>query len=385
MELSRGTILYVNASGEISGAERSLLAMLDALDTTRWTPVVVAPEGALLQAVAHRGITTCPVSISPLSRAMALTRAWSVLRQLRKGKQEIAHIVRIFAPAIIHANTTQAMLYLPLRLPLPIIWQVRDLTPLTLLGDWLYSKASCVAAISTAVQHELLKYAHDHEKKIVLLPPAVDTTQFRPLREVTATRKALRLPVELPLIGMIAQFVAWKQHHLWLDALEQMASLHWHAVLAGADLHHNDAYLTSIRQRLATPPLKDRVTWLPWQGDMARLMGVLDMLVLPSRCEPFGRVLIEAMACQVPVIAVQGGGVSDIIIPGESGLLVADDSTALAEGMQSLLIDEALRKSLGQRGRMAVEQRFSLHAQRQQLTTLYTRLCAPAASLGTSP
>jgi glycosyltransferase involved in cell wall biosynthesis len=364
------TILYLNGVGEISGAERSLLAMLEALDRGRFMPVVAAPAGALLRAAAARGARVEPVALGPLRRPDSAGALWGTLSALRDGWRQVNEVIARVRPDIAHANGTPAMLYLLRARGVPAVWHVRDLAPLGPAGPPLYRRAARVAVISTAVRQAVEGFARGGEK-CVLLPPAVDTAHFQPAADKAALRARLGLPLEVPLLGMVAQFVPWKRHGLFLDALEKLADRPWHAVLAGADLHHDEAYCASLRRRLESPPLAGRVTWLPWQEDAAPLLGALDLCVLTSDREPFGRVLIEAMACGVPAVAMDDAGPRDIVVPEETGLLCPPDAQAIATAISRLLDDADLRDRLGRAARTRVEERFSVAGQREALTELY--------------
>lgn len=365
------TILYLSAMGEISGAERSLLAMLDALDRDAWLPVVAAPAGPLLAEVELRGVRALPLPVAPLRRPHTLSAAWVGWGTLQRGWRAVAAAVATTEAALVHANTTPAMLYALHAPRVPVVWQVRDLAP---LGHWAAlcaRRAAQVAVISTAVRRQLLRYAR--EEQLTLLPPAVDTAHFQPAADRRALRRALGLPADGPLLGLVAQFVPWKRHHLFLDVLESLADRPWHAVLAGADLHHDQAYLASLQARISKPPLAGRVTRVEWQSDPAPLIAALDLCVLTSQQEPFGRVLIEAMACGVPVVAVDEGGARDIVLPGATGLLAPAERGALAEAVTTLLDDTPCRAAFGAAGRARAEELFSLSAHRAALSALYQR------------
>ena len=364
------TILYLNAVGEISGAERSLLAMLAALDRGRFTPVVAAPEGGLLRAVAALDVRTEPVALLPLRRAASIEAMWRTLSSLQCGWREISAIVNHVRPDIIHANSTPAMLFLLRVRGMPAVWHVRDLVPLGIAGPLLYKRAARVAVISSAVRGEVLRYGGGQDKS-VLLQPAVDIGQFHPRDDKPALRAGLGLPADPPLLGMVAQFVPWKRHHLFLDALAKLPERPWHAVLAGADLHHDETYSTLLKHRLTTPTFAGRVSWLPWQEDAAPLLASLDVCVLTSEREPFGRVLAEAMACGVPAVAIDDAGPRDIVAPEETGLLCPPDDLALAAAISRLLDDPGLRQRMGRAARARVEERFSIKGQREALTALY--------------
>lgn len=374
---AESTILYLNAGGEISGAERSLLTIFDALDRSCWQPVLAAPEGPLLAEAERRGVICHRIPLMPLQRPSGIASTIRTLQKVAHGSNQLRTLLRNINPKIIHANSTAACCYLPHHCPAPVIWQVRDLTKLALLGKFCFQRAARVAVISQAVREEILPYAGGQLAKIVLLSPAVATDIFLPAAAVEqqAFRAEHNLPAQIPLIGLIAQYVPWKRHHLFLDALCQITDLKWHALLAGADLHPQSGYLQSIKERIATLPLAGRVTLLPWQSEQSKLFSALQLALLTSQREPFGRVLIEAMSCQVPVIAVDEGGVRDIIQPGENGLLCTADADALAAMITSILDDSALAARLGKAGRESVIQKFSLQQQSRELDELYHELC----------
>ena len=345
--------------------------MLDALDRERWQPVVAAPEGPLLDEVRARKVPAHPLPFVPLRRPHGIADTLQMLPWLFRGRRELLRVAREVQPGLVHANTTSAMWYALALRAYPVIWQVRDLTPLGPLGGWMYRQATMIAAISEAVRDSLLRYTRRGDTKIILLPPAVDTARFSPPAEHAAGRARLGLPATDPLIGMVAQFVPWKNHHLFLDALELLSEQPWHAVLTGADLGRQTAYLAELQERLASPPLRDRVTWLPWQSDPSQLFGTLDLCVLTSEREPFGRVLIEAMASETPVVAIDSGGPREVVVQGKTGLLVPPTPMSLAAAITSLLDDPALRARYGREGRRRVETHFSLNSQRAALDALY--------------
>jgi glycosyltransferase involved in cell wall biosynthesis len=94
--------------------------------------------------------------------------------------------------------------------------------------------------------------------------------------------------------------------------------------------------------------------------EIARLLHGCELLVLPSRSEPFGIALIEAMACRKPVVAAAVGGIREIVTSGEDGLLVPpEDPGALAAAIGAVLRDRALGRRLGERARETVARRFT--------------------------
>ncbi|HEX2950813.1 MAG TPA: glycosyltransferase family 4 protein, partial [Armatimonadota bacterium] len=365
------TVLYINATGEISGAERSLLAILDALDRQQWHPIVAAPDGPLLEAVAKRQIKTIPIRLHPLQRPRSIRHGAQFFSALQYNRRATSAVIQHVNADIVHANSTPAMLCSAGTTYLPLIWQVRDLVPLGIIGMLLYRQATRVAVISSAVRDDIVRYAHDGGTKIYNLPPAVDTTVFAPAQDKRVLRERLGLPLDTFLIGHIAQFVPWKRHDLFLDAMTRVVSLPCHAVLSGANLSGDTTYLSHLSDRISTPPLSGHVTLLPWQDNAATLTAALDLSVLTSHNEPFGRVLIEALSCKVPAIAVDEGGARDIVLHDICGLLVPADHDALATAITRCMQSSELCMRYGSAGHSRVIENFGLDRQRSYVNALY--------------
>ncbi len=372
--MKKHTILYVSASGAISGAERSLLTMLDALDQAEFTPVVAAPAGDLLAEVRARGVRTLYAPLAPLLRPRTLRAGWELVHTVRVARNAMDALLQEINPDIVHANTTSAMAYTT-RASCPVIWQVRDLSPIGQYGRLLYQRATRVAVISSAVREDLLGYSLDDGEKMRVLPPAVDTDHFIPCDDNAEIRTKMGLPTDVPLIGLIAQFVPWKRHDLFLDALEQMLDKKWHAVLCGADFGHRPDYVNHLQARIAISPLAGRVTWLPWQVDVVPFISALDILTLTSKREPFGRALLEAMSCGKAVVAVDEGGVRDLITDAKTGILVPAEVDELTAALKDLLAHPKKRTQLGTAARESVIENFNIANQRILLTDLYRELC----------
>jgi glycosyltransferase involved in cell wall biosynthesis len=124
----------------------------------------------------------------------------------------------------------------------------------------------------------------------------------------------------------------------------------------------NAAYYQKLLTLTETLGLKENVRFTGFRKDVPRLMGALDVMVLgSSEPEPFGRVVIEAMAAERPVIATAAGGVLDIIEHGVNGWLIpAKDVLAMTHALTKLLSEQDLAHRIGQAARHTVEERFTL-------------------------
>ncbi|NTV52285.1 MAG: glycosyltransferase family 4 protein, partial [Candidatus Firestonebacteria bacterium] len=109
--------------------------------------------------------------------------------------------------------------------------------------------------------------------------------------------------------------------------------------------------------------------------DVGRFLSALDIFVLPSDCEPFGLIVIEAMARGIPVVATNTGGVPELIKHGETGMLVRpQDPDAIAAAVNFLLADPLRRMQIGESGRLAVRRLFDKKRMIREYETLYERV-----------
>ncbi len=201
----------------------------------------------------------------------------------------------------------------------------------------------------------------------------VDPDIFRPLSE---TKKEEGRPFT---IGYAGGLLHEKGVDILLRAIVHLRG-RWQLHLVGTG--KNERALRRLARSLG---IADRVVWTPKvpSTEMPRVYNQFDVLVLPSRSlahwkEQFGRVLIEAMACEIPVIGSTCGEIPNVI--GDAGLIFPEeDVEALARHLQALLDDENLRRRLGQAGRERVLSQFTQAHVAQETVRLYRHL---AMSLG---
>lgn len=202
--------------------------------------------------------------------------------------------------------------------------------------------------------------------RVVYLP--VDVSRFHP-REAAALRAQWAAPEQF-VVGYIGRLVHEKGVDVLLRALAQLPP-RIVAVIEGRGLC--EAELHGLAEELG---LGARVRWLGRMPSeqVPMLMSAYDALVLPSRGIPvwqeqFGRVLPEAMACGTPVVGSSCGAIPDVI--GDAGLVFPEnDASALAERLQRLTDDSALREQLSQRGRQRVQQEFTMPVMTGRLMAL---------------
>ena len=190
-----------------------------------------------------------------------------------------------------------------------------------------------------------------------LVYPGASLDAFDPSRLLgpSAMRSKLGLSPNGPLIGMVGRLQRWKGMHVFIDA---MARVHRsrpdvRAVIVGA-LHETEPrYPAELQALVGARGLDHVVTFPGFQSNVAEWMQAMDVFVHASDREPFGIVVIEAMALGKPVVAGSGGGPAEIITDGENGLLVPyGDDESLAHAILRYLDDHAFAARVGAAARI---------------------------------
>jgi glycosyltransferase involved in cell wall biosynthesis len=185
-----------------------------------------------------------------------------------------------------------------------------------------------------------------------LVYPAVDTGRFdaRRIGDQRAVRRRLGLPPNGAIFGSVGRLNSWKGFHILLDAARQVFGRHPDAtvVIVGGRHELEPAYADELHNQAARLGRNGHVLLVGHQPNPEEWIQAMDVFVHTSSGEPFGMVVIEAMALGKPVVAAAEGGPTEVITPGVDGLLSPyGDSEALAEAILRLLDDDELRHTVG--------------------------------------
>jgi glycosyltransferase involved in cell wall biosynthesis len=188
------------------------------------------------------------------------------------------------------------------------------------------------------------------------------------------------------LVGMAAGVTSiWKQHALFIEMASRLAPLFPHvkfAVFGPEPAYHRNPvynrawdYYQDLKRQVNEARLGERFIWAGFCPNIPQMMDAMDVLVHPCDIEPFGRVAIEAMAAQRPVVGPNQGGIAESVIDGETGFLVPPgDVAAFADATARLIVDADLRRWMGAAGRAHVAAHFSLEKHVQQVTDIYEQV-----------
>ena len=357
-------IIIANYADRVGGGEESLLGLVQSLDRGRFAPLVLVPgEGEMASALRDGGIAVEVVpldTIRPWTLPVVLRHAWL----LRK-------VVRRHQARLVHAQGTRGALYAGLalwRTGIPLIWHVRVVDPDPLV-DWVLLRRS--AAVIANSQATAARFAHPQgcPHKVQVIYNGIDPVRYT-RRTVPVPPDSLRIPSGHPVVTFAGRLEHGKGPDLYIEAavLIHQKRTEVYFLVVG------DGPLRSVVHARANEKRLPAV-FIGRQADLRIALGVSAVLVVPSRQEAFGRVVIEAMAMGVPVVAARVGGIPEVCIDGRTALLVpVDDPRALADAVLQTLEDHAMTAARVRAAADDVRTRFSLAGHVEQVCRLYQRI-----------
>jgi glycosyltransferase involved in cell wall biosynthesis len=384
-------VLYVNHTAEVSGSERSMLILLSGLPPSVQARVA-SPPGRLAQAVEELGIPVTPITSTAGSLRLHPAHTPRALAEMSMAAVQVRRAARAHRAEVVHANSIRAGIELGLAhvSPAASVVHIRDCLP---PGAATRATMRLIAGTATTVVANSrytagLVRASAPNARPEVVHPAIDIARFDPARIDRGAARA-RLGAagsRRVLLGVVAQLSPWKGQDTAIEALRLLRTQHVdaHLLLIGSakfvarsTRFDNIAYVERLHQLVADAGLDDRVSWLGERDDVPELVRALDVLLLASHEEPFGRALLEAMALEVPVLATNVGGCVELVRDGREGyLLPPHEPAAWAQAVQRVLEGPEQGRQMGRAGRLRIAEAFGIEGHVQATLTLYGRALA---------
>ncbi|MCK0509207.1 glycosyltransferase family 4 protein [Aromatoleum anaerobium] len=362
---TRPVICFITGShGDWGGASRVLYTNLRLIDTTRLEPLLLLPgNGPIVNELEQCGLRhlvwgqlTEPGN--PLAYLRAFFRALAFFRRERVAVIHVNHS-NFWRPAELLAAWV-------LRIPIVAHYHVINARP----GPFM---RLCRAAVS--VSH----YTADHslpaglERPVIYNPINLD--RFDAGRSL---RAELGLSNEVVVVSFLGQIREVKGVHDFIAMAKRILTPNAHFLIAGECRDPKKFAGSYSREDLRAMIGDDeRIGYLGYVARVEDVYCTSDVIVMPSRWqEPLGLISLEAGACRKPVVATRVGGIPEAVHDGVNGFLVeAGDVAALAERVESLIGDAALRQKMGEAGRRRIEAEFTTLPVRQ-FEDLLLRYCS---------
>lgn len=400
-------VAYLAPIGDLGGAERCLLDLIVSLRSL--VPeiqmlLVCGTDGQLAHMAEQHGVEVIvlemPRSLLELGDSI-LGRGGSIAKYLRfAGKflaslpnatsyaKELRNLLIRFQPDLIHSNGMK--FHVLLRLAgfqnAPVIFHLRDFLKNRVIAShairWASSCSSQLIAVSKAVADEALAILES--KSVSVIYDGIDVDEFHPLPGSILDLDSLAGLIESPpntvRVGLIATYAIWKGHYVFLDAVsrvvaESLATPTRFYIVGGPIYNTTGSQVSeeSLRRRISELDLKGCTGLIGFQHAIAPVYRSLDIVVHAStEPEPFGRTIVEPMACGKPVIVTATGGAAEIFTSGIDAVGVSSaDPAQLSDAILRLVSSEPERTRLGQNARNTAVTCFSRQRAALDIKELY--------------
>jgi glycosyltransferase involved in cell wall biosynthesis len=378
-DAARRRVLFLESSiggGVIGGSLTGILELLPHLDADRWQACLVVAEpkpsldlaGVPVHVLTPRrgsgGVDRGPLPVRVLRRAsevfgIVMPRARELLPLFERERPDVVYLASGLTSNLAGAIAAA-------RSGVPVVCHFKGFRRVGPIDRW------CSRWIDTAITMTDEIGAHYRgrgirARRFVTIYDGVDVARFA-TGGGASVRRELGVPAEAPCIGIVGHVQGWKGQLLVAEAVARARRRipDLYCLIVGGVHRLGAEYAERLKERVAAPDLAGHVMLGGARRDVAACMDAMDVVVHASDREPFGRVLLEAMAATRPVIAPREGGPLEIVTDGETGVLVPPrDADALANAIVSLFEDPGRRTAMARAARAHVAARFDIrqHAQ----------------------
>ncbi len=362
------------------------------MDRQRFAPVLVLYEekhvvdGLRADGVAVRVLPPLPDWLPDGERGRlgrAMLRVRELARVVPPRVRALARVIRAERPDLVYlANGITANLDALIAAAwcrLPVISHEKGFRRIgpreRLMSRWVHT---CIGMTDIVTAHVRVRGARP--RRFMTVYDGINCDQFAP-GGGGAVRQEFGIPAEAPVVGIVGHLQRWKGQLLVVEAVAQARQQHpdLYCLIVGGVHRLGAEYAAELRERIAALGLARHVILAGARRDVPACLDAMDIVIHSSiRAEPFGRVMIEAMALGRPLIAPREGGPLEIIVDGETGMLVAPrDATALAGAISQLVADSARRLAMGRAARARVDAVFDIRHHVRAMEQIFDEVLAP--------
>lgn len=367
-------VLLLSSSAGRYGSDRAMSELASALSSSGYTVAAAVPcKGPLVDAFRAMGLPCFVAPLSVIDRSLSIPRLSGLFAAAARSKKGLIQLLQGFAPDVVYSNTSHVVdgPALARAFRADHVWHLREIErvpPLLrrLYGYWLLATSSRVVTISEAVRQAYFERAH---RSVVVVPDGVDLTSYP---SVLAPRRPSEYSLERPLrVLSVGRITPWKGQDVAVQAVSSLAEAGRPVqlrVVGGALTERDRSFEQRLRDESRTCPA------VSIEGEVDDVRGLYrwsDVVVHTAvQPEPFGRVIVEAMASGCAVVATDHGGPREIIRDDIDGRLIRPaDPRLLATVLDEFLATPSEVARLASAARPRAE-RFSMEATARSVANL---------------
>jgi glycosyltransferase involved in cell wall biosynthesis len=390
--IKRKTVVFVESAAAMGGVQFSTLYLVQTLDPERWRCVVVCPEdGDLVHACREAGVETHILSQPRLwSTSVRLggmrlpnPAAWLWdLRLIAKAAAQLKQFLKQLTPDLVITKGLPSHFlggFAARKLRTPCVWHVQDLISERNFG--IYRRAFAIAArvLPTRIIADGKSIADQLPQSLQprtdTILNGVDTNVFSPEVDGVAAREELGISADQIVIGHVGRVTPWKGQHYLIEAFAPLAQANANVtlLLVGAPVFDNDAYQRRLLSTVEQLGLAGRVKFAGYRRDLPALLAAMDIFAFTSiEKDTSPLALLSAMSAGLPVVAFDIAGARELIAsPDQFVLVPVQNVAALSEALARVVLDEPLRRQLGNAARAQALDQLSLDRYRNSIEQVF--------------
>ena len=377
-------VFCVIGSLDVGGAERHLVQVLPRLDRKRWTPVIycLTQRGSLAEEMEAKGVQVLTSALDPPPKGGSQVRRalWVAATTVK-----LAATMRSLNPAIAHfflpaAYILGAPAALLARIPVRIMSR-RSLNEyhaghrfLRLVERSLHPTMSAILGNSRSVIQQLHREEGISKDRLGLIYNGIDVNPFVPTGTRIAMRERLSISDQAIVFVIVANLIPYKGHSDLFAAFgiaKQRLARNWRLLVVGRD----DGIGEDLRALTKRLHIEENVIFLGARDDVPELLWSADVGILSSHQEGFSNAILEGMAAGLPMIVSNVGGNAEAVVDQATGYVVASrNPEQFAAAIERLAGDDGLRKSMGAKSKIRVQQEFTLESCVRRYEQVYEAL-----------
>ena len=358
-------VLRVEAGMNLYGGARQVAYLLQGLGRRGVESVLVCPRGSAIAGELHGRVSR--VHEIPMHGDLDLGLLWRLKRILRTERPDIVHLhsrrgADLLGGIVARLAGVKVVLSRRVDNPEPPV-----------VARWKYRLYDRVITISEGIRQVLLAEGVD-PRRLVCVRSAVSADGYSQHCNETRFRQLFGFVGNETVLAVIAQLIPRKGHRYLLQVLPALLGEfpEMRVIFFGQGILEE-----KLRRQVREQGLDDRVTLAGFRTDLPQILPCLDLVVHPALMEGLGIALLQAAGAGVPIVAVNAGGMPEVVRDGVNGLLVPPgDSAALAAAIRRLLSNRPLMQQMGQAGAALIESEFSIDCMVEGNLQVYRELCS---------
>ncbi|RKX96368.1 MAG: hypothetical protein DRP84_01320 [Spirochaetes bacterium] len=347
-------VILFSHNSNLSGAPISLVQLASKLPKYGYYPLIILPKKGPLENLIKRQNLDYTILRFP-------GRILKFIKLIHREKALLIHVNSI---------VTSWPIFISRLLRKPVIWHVREYLDNKRFYAHIIHLLSNYVILISQKQLDLFK----NMKRVVYIPNGIDFSAFENAKPVGIIKGNYNN--KLILITYIGAIEPRKGLFVLAQAallLKKMKEIHF--VIIGKANDHNRDYKEKVISFLSKNEILDRFHFLGVRQDIPEILAESDILCHPAYIEVFGRVIVEAMASKLPVIASKVGEIQNIIEDKITGYIInPGDYKGLSEAIKKLASNKELRKKMGQKGYEKAKRQYNIDIHTKKVTDLYNRI-----------